>query len=75
LFYLAPDGMLMATPVGPGPTFEFGTPEALFETGLHRTADQRLMNHYAVSRDGTRFLINRRILEPAGDALTALIPW
>ena len=75
LFYLAPDGTLMATAVRPGVTFQFNTPQALFGTGLRMTTVQLLMNQYAVARDGTRFLINRSVPEPADAAITAVIPW
>jgi hypothetical protein len=33
------------------------------------------MNQYAVSRDGQRFLLNRRVAEGAAGAITAVIPW
>jgi WD40 repeat protein len=75
LFYVAPDGMLMAAACRPGVTFQSDTPQALFETGLRMTNIQLLMNQYAVARDGTRFLINRLVPEPADAAITAVIPW
>jgi hypothetical protein len=33
------------------------------------------MDQYAVSGDGQRFLLNRRIAETAAGAITAVIPW
>ncbi len=74
LFYLTPDGTLMAVAVKPTDAFEFGAPQALFETSLQRTTVQIIMNHYAVARDGQRFLFNRRIPETASASITAVIP-
>jgi eukaryotic-like serine/threonine-protein kinase len=73
LFYMAPDGTLMAVPVNAGGTFQFGASHALFTTGLRFTFFQTYMNEYAVSHDGQRFLFNRRIPETASGAITALI--
>jgi serine/threonine protein kinase/Tol biopolymer transport system component len=57
LFYLAPDGRLMAATVtAPAATFETDTPRALFDTGVRGLFLER-RNHYVVSRDGQRFLI------------------
>jgi eukaryotic-like serine/threonine-protein kinase len=75
LFYLAPDGTLMAVAVNPGVTFEFGAPQALFGTNLRLTPRYKTwMNQYAVAHDGQRFLFNRPIPETAPSAITAVIP-
>lgn len=71
LFYLTLEGTLMVVALNPGATFEFGTPQALFETGI-RVA---ISNQYAVARDGQRFLLNSPVSEPASGAITAVIPW
>ena len=76
LFYVTLDGTLMAVAVTPGPTFEFGAPQRLFETGLLFLPQYKIwMDQYAVSRDGQRFLLNRRVAEAAAGAITAVIPW
>ena len=76
LFYLAPDGTLMAVAVNPGAAFEFGAPHALFETNLRLTPRYKTwMNQYAVAHDGQRFLLNRPVPETAPSAITAVIPW
>jgi Tol biopolymer transport system component len=76
LFYVTLDGTLMAVAVTPGPTFEFGAPQRLFETGLIYLPQYKIwMDQYAVSRDGQRFLLNRRVAEGAAGAITAVIPW
>lgn len=74
LFYLTPDGTLMAVAVRPAAAFEFGAPQALFETGLRLSPVQIIMSQYAVARDGQGFLFNRRIPETTRGAITALIP-
>jgi Tol biopolymer transport system component len=76
LFYLSPEGMLVAVAVNPGVTFDFGAPQALFGTGLRFTPQYKIwMNQYAVTRDGRRFLFNRQIPEGKPSAITAVIPW
>ena len=61
LFFEAADGKMMAVPVkasgGPKPTFEAGTPVALFEAHMvHPAIDTNF--EYDVTADGKRFLIN-----------------
>ena len=76
LFYLTLDGKLMSVAVTTAQTFEFEASELLFDTGLHFLPQHRTwMNQYAVSRDGQRFLLNRRLPEAANGAITAVIPW
>ena len=70
LFYLALDGKLMAVPVRSGDSFEFGTPQALFQAptvGGATTAGGVLQQQYDVSPDGQRFLMN----VPIGGAATS----
>ena len=75
LFYLTLDGTLMAVPVSTAERFAYGTPQALFATGLRPTPTQTYTNQYAVSRDGQRFLFNPRVQEISASAITAVIPW
>jgi Tol biopolymer transport system component len=76
LFYVTLDGTLKTVAVTPGPSFEFGAPQRLFETGLLFLPHYKIwMDQYAVSRDGHRFLLNRRVPEAAAGAITAVIPW
>jgi Tol biopolymer transport system component/predicted Ser/Thr protein kinase len=61
LFFEAADGKMMAVPVkaaaGPKPSFEAGTPVALFDAHMvHRPAGGLI--EYDVTADGKRFLIN-----------------
>jgi serine/threonine protein kinase/Tol biopolymer transport system component len=58
LFFIAPDGKLMATPVRIQATsFEAGSPEPLFQTRVTTGGAAYLQPQYDISRDG-RFLIN-----------------
>ena len=76
LFYLTPEGMLMAVMVNLGTTVEFGTPQALFTTSLRFTPGYKTwMNQYAVMHDGQRFLFNDQVPEGKPSAITAVIPW
>jgi Tol biopolymer transport system component len=76
LFYIRLDGMLTSVTVNPGPTFEFGAAQPLFTTGLRfLNLYTTWMNHYDVSRDAQRFLLNRSLPETTQDAITAVIPW
>jgi len=80
LFYLAPDGKLMAVPVKAGDIFEAGTETALFETPL-RGGILAQFFRYDVSADGKRFLL---IVPTAGASassatnstpITAVVNW
>jgi eukaryotic-like serine/threonine-protein kinase len=57
LFYLASDGNLMAVPVKAEATFEGGVPKALFPTMFGGQVGGGF-EHYRVTPDGQRFLIN-----------------
>ena len=76
LFYLTPDGTLMAVLVTLGATFEFGAPRALFATKVLFTPIYKTwMNQYAVASDGQRFLVNGNVLDSSPGSITAVIPW
>ncbi len=57
LFFIAPDGSLMAAPVSDGGEFRAGAPRRLFDLG----GDEIL---YDVADHGERFLINVPLEEP-----------
>jgi Tol biopolymer transport system component len=61
LFFIAPDGSMMAAPIRPGPKFDFTAPRMLFETGL--TADVS-SQRFVATAEGNRFLFN---MLPEGD--------
>jgi Tol biopolymer transport system component len=57
IYYLAPDGMLMAAPVTGAAPFQTGISAPLFKTTVPESPDFQ----YDVSPDGQRFLVNHRI--------------
>jgi eukaryotic-like serine/threonine-protein kinase len=66
LFYLTPDGSLMAVPVSRSTTFDAGTPKRLFSTTA--LANRFRVSGYRVTADGQRFLLNT--LRPGDKAAT-----
>ena len=75
LYYLNPDGALMAVPITiTGVTLEPGAPVTLFPTRIYGGgADVQLGRQYDVTRDG-RFLINT-VLNEAAATITLLQNW
>jgi Tol biopolymer transport system component len=75
LFYIAPDGTLMATPIAAsGATMEPGRPTALFRTRIYGGGtDVNVGWQYDVARDG-RFLIST-VLDDASSPITLLQNW
>lgn len=71
LFYIAPQGTLMAVAVNPE-ALEFGSPQELFVTGLHLHGYSIWMNQYGAANDGQKFLLNRPA-EGSTVAITAVI--
>jgi Tol biopolymer transport system component len=77
LFYLAPDGTLMAANTKPAAAFQTRTPVALFKTRTPgvSAADNRGANpNYIVTRDGQRFLINT-VTEEHSVPTTIVLNW
>ena len=78
LFYVAPDGRVMAVSITAGAdsqTLEAGAPVPLFLTGLAPPAVPGKWQHYTVAPDG-RFLMNV-IAEPttATSPITVVVNW
>jgi serine/threonine protein kinase len=72
LFYIASDRKLMAVDVKPGNSFEASIPKPLFQTRVLSLTD--FGNHYAVSADGQRFLINSTI-ETNASPISVVVNW
>jgi Tol biopolymer transport system component len=76
LFYLAPDGKLMAVEVKTSPRFESGVPKALFATRIFGPGPATHVFHYAVARDGKRFLVATvPAEEPESVPITVVVNW
>jgi DNA-binding winged helix-turn-helix (wHTH) protein/Tol biopolymer transport system component len=73
LFYLAADDRLMAVDVKPGDTWQAGRPHSLFQTKISRTHEPR--NHYAVTGDGQRFVVDSVGDRADQEPITVLVNW
>ena len=75
LYFLAPDGKLMAVPVSAGTAFTAGRPQELFQTPLTVNRAQPGRDaRYDVAPDG-RFLIVAPVAAPAQTPFTILVNW
>jgi Tol biopolymer transport system component len=75
LFYLAPDGRLMAVKVSDaraGQPLDLGSPVALFTARVESAIRGGIAHEYAVSNDGQRFLMNT-YTEHAGSPITLVL--
>ena len=73
LFYIASDRTLMAVEVKLGDTFEASVPKPLFGTRVVSLTEFR--NHYVVTRDGERFLINSTLEETTATPINVIVNW
>jgi serine/threonine protein kinase/Tol biopolymer transport system component len=74
LFYLAPDGSLMAVTVTTKTTFEPSPPDRLFETKMSTVRNVAFTrNQYVASADGQRFLISQPTGTPA--SIVVVVNW
>jgi Tol biopolymer transport system component/tRNA A-37 threonylcarbamoyl transferase component Bud32 len=70
LFYIRPNGDMVAVPVLPGAVFAAGIPTVLFSTEPYRASDPLFM--YDVHPDGKRFLMLREVGTIHADQLILL---
>ena len=75
LFYLSPEGKMMAVAVTTGASFEAGSPVALFQTHRPQPVATLDVFSYDVSGDGQRFLIATKIDEPSSAPLSVVLNW
>jgi len=73
LFFLAPDGTMMAVPIDAAGQLAIGAPQALFQTGATAATNYRQM--YAATKDGKRFLVNSPPQRLSGPHLTVIVNW
>ena len=70
IYFIAPDGMMMAVPVTiTGTSIEAGAPAALFPALL---SSQTFKFQYAVSRDG-RFVVNSVVADPSPQPINVIL--
>ena len=76
IFYLSPDGALMAVGVDPSPSgFRIGQPKALFRAPVDMTGFALSANRYVVAADGQRFLIASPLTAGAPPPVTVVLNW
>jgi eukaryotic-like serine/threonine-protein kinase len=75
MFYLSPEGKMMAVPVKAGGNFESESPVPLFQTHLRQPISAMDVVAYDVTGDGQRFLINTKVDEPNAVPLSVILNW
>jgi Tol biopolymer transport system component len=75
LFYLSPDGKMMAAPVTTGARFSAGTPTVLFQASPRQPVTNGDLFVYDVSRDGQRFLINTPVKQTETAPMSVILNW
>ena len=73
LFYVAADRKIMAVDIRTQPKFEADPPRALFQTRILPTIEAR--NHYDVTPDGKRFIVNSRLTGDDAVPITVVVGW
>jgi hypothetical protein len=72
LFYLSPEGTMMAVDVRPATRLDLGTPKPLFRTKLRPSTS---LDQYVVTADGQRFIVMEPPADAPPDALTIVTNW
>ena len=73
IFYIAPNGMLMAVPINGETTFATGQPTPLFQVRGRAPISSTDVFTYDVTKDGKRFLVNRYVKPEHVPPLTILL--
>src|SRR5580658_1728981 len=73
IFYIAPNGILMAVPVNGESIFATGTPAPLFQIHGRAPISSTDIFTYDVAKDGERFLVNRYVKPEHVPPLTILV--
>jgi Tol biopolymer transport system component len=75
IFYLAPDGRLMAAAVKGESTLEVAAPSPLFKTETALMDDSVEAIQYAVASDGRRFLFSTPVQSATSQPITVVLDW
>jgi serine/threonine protein kinase/Tol biopolymer transport system component len=75
LFYVAPEGKMMAVAVKIGASFEASSPVALFQTHRRQPVSSQDVFSYDVSGDGQKFLVLTKVDEANAAPLSVLLNW
>jgi serine/threonine protein kinase len=75
LFFVSPNGKMMAASVAAGSTFAVGSPVELFQTHRRPHVSSTDVFSYDVTRDGKKFLINTRVDTGKATPPSILLNW
>ncbi len=75
LFYVSPDGKLMAAGVTLGESFEAGTPVPLFQARRRQKISSQDVFTYTVGGNGTKFLFNTVVEQKEAQPLSVIMNW
>jgi Tol biopolymer transport system component len=75
LYYLAPDGKMMAADVKTIAGFEAGAPAALFQTHPRQPVSAMDFFSYDVTPDGQKFLVNTKVDTANAAPLSVILNW
>jgi eukaryotic-like serine/threonine-protein kinase len=75
LFYIAPDGKMMAEPLNVGANFDAGAPAALFQAHARELLATSEQVSYDVTKDGQRFLINTQVKNADTHPMSVILNW
>ena len=78
LFYIAPDGRLMAVSIrfsSDNKSVEPGIPIGLFATSVDSTANLLYRQQYAVSPDGQSFVMHSVVADASSSPITVILNW
>jgi Tol biopolymer transport system component len=76
LYYLTPDGKVMAVEITANPTFQAGPPKELFQgPPLRFTFGVSMPSQWGVTADGKRFIFPIRTAQTAPAAVSVMLNW
>ena len=75
IFFLSPDGKIMAVPVKAGASFEAGAPTSLFQASVRETMATSEQIMCDVDETGQQFLINTSVKNVTTQPLSIVLNW
>ncbi len=75
IFFLSPEGKIMAVPVKAEAGFDAGAPVALFQASPRESVALSDQVRYDVDRNGQRFLINTQVESTETQPLSVILNW
>jgi len=73
LFYRGPDDTIYAVPISLAPSFDAGTPVALFKRRLEVSGIVR--SRYCATPDGQKFLVNAPVADKSDIPFSVVLNW